>query len=554
MKYFLIFFLILQISVAQTLSISINENTYGIDQTNLIIVSQFKNIADYNDLSNYSDITIVFNGENYQFLQIPKSLRFGTKYILTKNSNEYNLFFTSLPIISINTSNNIEDEPKVSANYTYSDNEQIVNSIIGIELRGGVSQSFPKKTYDLEFWTDETGDNSQNFQFGNLRNDDDWVLDALYNEPLRIRSYIAHKLWLSIHQPYYLEDEENAKSGADVLFTELFLNNIYTGIYLLSEQIDKKLLQLKSFNGNIRGELYKGFTWGNSTYSELPNFDNNDRIWGGFEMKYPKESQITNWGNLYNYIDFAINSDNETFEGEIWSKFNKENCIDYFLFLNLIRATDNTGKNIYVAKYKTNELYFNVPWDLDGHLGTIWNGENDSTTDDILQNGLYYRLLNENPQNFNQDLRTRWFELRNDILSNLNLRNYISEAYTTLNSNNVFERESIVFPNYPFDVTSLNYMNNWLDERLIFLDNYFNILTIFDNEILSSKIYPVPSKNIVNFNFESSNLLEYSIFSIDGKLIFKDKFKKSHTININNLKIGVYFVHIENKIFKIIKI
>lgn len=555
MKYFLITFLLIsKVIVAQTLTINISENKFGVDQTNLIIVSQLENIEDYDDLTSHTEIIINFNNVSYQFQEIPLSLQFGTKYTLLKDSIEYHFFITNLPIINISTTNIIEDEPKVVANFVYSDSNQIVDSVVGIELRGGTSQSFPKKTYDLEFWTDETGENNQNFQFGDLRNDDDWVLDALYNEPLRIRSYIAHKLWLSIHHPYYLEDEETAKSGADVLFAELFLNNIYTGIYLLSEQIDKKLLQLKSFNDNIRGELYKGFTWGNTTYSDLPDFDNDSRIWGGFEMKYPKENQITNWENLYDYIDFAINSNNETFESEIWSNFNKENCIDYFLFLNLIRATDNTGKNIYVAKYKTDEVYFNIPWDLDGNLGAIWNGEQDNTTDDILQNGLYYRLLTENPQNFYQDLKTRWFELRDNILSNDNLNGYISDAYNELNSNNVFERESMVFPNYPFDTQSLNYMNDWLEQRLIFLDNYFNTLTITENEFLLPSIYPIPSKNSITFNFENTISLDYSIFSIEGKLILKNKLENNNAINISTLKPGIYFVHIKNSVFKIIKL
>ena len=106
----------------------------------------------------------------------------------------------------------------------------------------------------MEFWNDTLGAVTSDVSFGELRTDDDWILDALYNEPLRLRSYVANKLWLSIHQnPYYIDERPNAKSAADVMYVEVFLNGNYNGIYNLSEQVDKKQLKLKSYKEIIRG-------------------------------------------------------------------------------------------------------------------------------------------------------------------------------------------------------------------------------------------------------------------------------------------------------------
>ena len=301
------------------------------------------------------------------------------------SSDQFVLYFTPLPIISIETNNIIVDEPKVQAVFTYSDNEQTLSSNIGIEIRGGASQSYPKKTYDIEFWDDETGNLNVDMKFGQLREDDDWILDALYNEPLRLRSYTANKLWKQIQVPYYVNYEPKAKPGADVMYVEMFLNGVYNGLYNLSEPIDRKQLKIKKFNDNLRGELYKGYTWGASTFTSLPSYNNNSRVWGGYEFEYPKSSEITDWSSLYQFTNFVINSSELEFENDIWSRFEKDNFINYFLFLNLIRATDNTGKNIYLAKYKQGEPYFYIPWDLDGCFGTIWNGTNSNITDDILK-------------------------------------------------------------------------------------------------------------------------------------------------------------------------
>ncbi len=348
---------------AQNLTITIPENHFGIDNDNSIIISRIENIEDYNNLQTYNELKISFGDDHFMFNTIPDNLQYSASYQInnTNNSKQYTLYFTELPIISIVASEEILNEPKILANFTYSDNTQTLTSLIGIELRGGSSLAYPKKNYDLEFWTDSTGEDTHNVQFGNLRSDDDWILKSLYNEPLRLRSYTASKLWLNLYTPSYIADEPKAKAGADVAFAEVFLNDTYNGIYNLSEQVDKKQLKLKSFNDHIRGELYKGKSWGATTFTELPPYDNNLRTWGGYVYKYPKENQITDWANLYQFTDFVINASDEDFSNSIWNKYNEENFASYFMFLNLIRATDNTGKNIYLAKYKKNSEYFYVP-------------------------------------------------------------------------------------------------------------------------------------------------------------------------------------------------
>ena len=177
-----------------------------------------------------------------------------------------------IPTITIQTNDEILDEPKVLGTFTFTDiNGEVTTSNIGIEIRGGFSQSFPKKTYDIEFWNDAVGDETLDVQFGDLRKDDDWVLDALYNEPLRLNSFITHKIWLEMNQLYYAEQEPKAKSGADVMYVEVTVNDEYKGIYLLSEQVDRKLLKLKrNDNDVIRGELYKAYDSDDATFLMIP--------------------------------------------------------------------------------------------------------------------------------------------------------------------------------------------------------------------------------------------------------------------------------------------
>lgn len=469
---------------------------------------------------------------------------------------EYTLYFTQLPIISIESSNEILDEPKTLANFIYSDESQILISKIGIELRGGSSQKFPKKTYDIEFWKDNEGSDNYNVQFGDLRSDDDWILDALYNEPLRLRSYIAHKLWLKMHTPSYLIDEPKAKAGADVNYVEMFLNGKYKGVYNLSEQVDKKQLKIKSFKNVIRGELYKGVSWGAPAFRRLPDYNNDSREWSGYEMKFPKEKDITDWSNLYQFTDFVINSSNLEFVDTIWDRFDIENYSNYFLFVNLIKARDNLGQNIYVAKYKADEPYFYVPWDLDGSFGTIWNGANNNNSKSILRNGFMERVIDLNPNDFSSAISKKWFAYRDNIFNYDELSDTITTTYNFLLENKIYERESIVYNNYTYNKGDLSYMLNWLDRRLSYLDGYFKEPTIIEEDELipiNATVYPNPATNKIYISNVSDLITkDYLLFDLTGRLI-RQGYISDNYISIKNLEKGMYVVKLEQLTFKFVK-
>ena len=545
-------------SHAQVLKIQVSDKTYGIDEGNNFIVSHIDEIENYASTSQYDEIILCLNQRNLKFIEIPSSINFTTAYLVRDevSSQEYSLYFTLLPIIQIGSDLEIVDEPKVMANFIYADQEEIIESNIGIEIRGGFSQSYPKKTYDLEFWNDEFGDETKDVNFGDLRSDDDWILDALYNEPLRLRSYVANKLWLEMHSLYYIEEEPDAYAGANVLYAEMFVNGSYQGLYNISEPIDRKQLKLKSYDEGIRGELYKGITWGASTFGALPNYDNENREWSGYEYKYPKEGDGTDWENLYQFTNFVMNSSEEDFTRDIWSKFDFTNYSDYFLFLNLIRATDNTGKNIYLAKYDIGEPYFYVPWDLDGCFGTSWDGTNENITNDILSNGFFNRVTDSRALNSKIDIAKKWFDYRENLFSFDYLENIFTTHFEIFQTNKVYEREALVYPNYSFDEQELSYLLSWLEDRIAYLDEYFGDI-ISSTEEHGSKplinIYPNPADEKVFISPpDDLNGQTVKIFNSLGVLI-EETFIEGNSLSLYNLNKGIYFVELNAGIFKLIK-
>jgi len=546
---------------SQNIEIIAKEGKFIKDENLNLIVCNY-NITEYDDLTGINSLKIIIDNNSYEFEIIPVNLQFGVEYEVVYQTNSYRLYFSIMPIINIYSDFEIVDEPKILADFILTDttDADAIESFCGIELRGNYSQSLPKKSYDIELWEDETGAESNKISLLNMRDDDDWILISMYNEPLRIRNVTNHSLWRKIHTPYYIDQEDEAMSGIKTQYVEIAVNNEYLGIYALGEQIDKKQLQLKKYNSSIRGELYKAISWGAPTFSILPAYNNNSRIWGGFEMKYPKEDEITDWENIYNFVDFVINSTNENFENGVADEFIVDNAIDYFIFLNLLRATDNTGKNTYIAKYSDNEPYFYVPWDLDGTYGIIWNGNRENITNDILSNGFYERLLNSNINVFRENLANRWFELReNNALETDSIINSIYNNYYLLLTNGNYDREILKWGNDAIDLSNLEYTNTWINERFNYLDTYFsNITNITSYKQNNCKIYPNPTSGIINLEFANNNIKQISISDLTGKTIIeKVKIQQNEMIDLSNFESGIYIIKIQtdNEIFttKIIK-
>jgi len=385
------------------------------------------------------------------------------------------LDFSSLPVLKVQSYDSIKDEPKTAARMVYQKDSIVYEKVIGIEWRGNSALKYPKKSYDLEIWMDTISKESKDLTLGGLREDDDWILNSIYNEPIKLRSYFSNKLWLELSQSRGKDSLHKGKAGIDVAYVEVFLNDDYQGLYLLSEQVDRKQLDLKKFqNDTVRGELFKGGSYAvGSSFSGVKTFNNAFPHWDGFEMEYPYEDYTAHWDNLYEFVDFVVNGDDKTFAEDIASRLDLDNAVDYYIFINVLRATDNMGKNYFLARNDATTPYYFVPWDLDGVLGCIMDGKRISTTNDILSNGLFDRLLADNPADYRKKLTERWKELRTGSLETEKLTTNIRAIYEGLESNGLYERDGQVWPMEVPAADHLEYLLKWLNDRLTYLDGYF---------------------------------------------------------------------------------
>lgn len=456
----------------------------------------------------------------------------------------------SLPVIHITTPElNPWNDNLTLAHFSITDPQgESFSAHIGIKCHGGFSLSFPKRSFRIEFWADESGNATENHALMGMRSDDDWLLLAAYNEPLRARSMTCHDLWREIHTLYYHQQESDAQSCVNMKYAELFINDTYAGVYVVAERVDRKLLKLKPFNGIMHGELYKGKDYGATIFTSVPtSYDNSLPMLDGFEFKYP--DTMINWGNLYDFLDFVVNADDATFFNAIYRRVQIDNMVDYYIFMNATLAVDNYGKNVYVAKYKENEPYFFVPWDLDATMGNWYDGTPNPNYTEMLSNGLYNRLLSDKrPDGFCARLWQRWNSLYGNLISRDHIMDLFLAHVNYLKYNDVYEREHEAWPEFAFDSAQITYLSDWLDNHLPWLDDQIRILTqgVGIPECTSlCRLYPNPTNG--RFTIEGTGML--TVTNVLGQVVLTKEIAENETMELPK---GLYFVTFDGQTQKLV--
>ena len=78
--------------------------------------------------------------------------------------------------------------------------------------------------------------------------------------------------------------------------------------------------------------------------------------------------------------------------------------------------------------------------------------------------------------------------------------------------------------------------------------------SVAEEELVSYHVYPNPSKNIIHITSPSVTQMTCVLYSLSGQRILeKDASTNSISIDISELKAGMYILKINNQITKIVK-
>lgn len=439
------------------------------------------------------------------------------------------LSFTFLPIVELTVSGangesytsgslRVSYDPAIDEDDDESGNGELLEA--AFKYRGATASHYDKKSYAIKLRTKASGDYDRKF-FG-LRNDNNWILDAASVDPSMMRNRVATDLWNDFsHKPYYKDRVKNERTGTRGRFVEVVLNGSYAGLYCMTEKMDRKQAkaekQTLAPDGHAvqRGSVYKSTAWKyevlmghepderayprTAPEDYLPYNEEHSETWRGWEIKYPDpEHQIIDWGPLYNCINFTSTQGGTKFDEGFDTYWDMDQVKDYWLFIDLLLATDNHGKNLFLINYDqqadvdAQKMAIGV-WDLDGTFGIRWDGRNSVTQasqdyDKFLwayehgNHTLFYRLKFSKRYNWKAILAKRYAKLRHTHFDPEALKQRFADYLALFAESGADKREarvwgSIHHPQYPGDhsdiASAVDYAQRWIDERIAFLDSQY---------------------------------------------------------------------------------
>ena len=416
----------------------------------------------------------------------------------------------------------------------YPDGSSDNNLSARIKWRGGTTnaEGKHKRNYKIKF--------SEDHSFFGMRNDNNWILDAGQADVFRLRNRIATELWNDFAtKPYYIDQETKALSGVRGQVVEVYLNEEYRGIYCLTECMDRKQMKLKKYDkdGTIHGVLWKSTGFGSSLMNTLPDsYDNNQPMMDVFEAKYPEPGDDlpeTDYSTLWNAINFVINTNDNDFSNHVNEYFDLPVVLDYYLFINILGAIDNIGKNMYWAVYDKQKDKKITPavWDLDLTVGcsTLGQYSEDFLSPEYPLLDPFYlvtRLKQTDYNHFNQKVSERYKELRKTYFNPDNLFSRYESYYNILKQSGAAQREEEKWSGdsdvYGHEINfekELEYIKNWINRRILFLDKQFQY---GDDTYISNTTYQ-SEKTIIYSLFgqriNKYNQLKNNIYIINGKKV-----------------------------------
>lgn len=458
----------------------------------------------------------------------------------------WTLSFSALPHFQLSAPNGIADEPKLPTTFVWcAPDGDSTGGWLGVEFRGATSQLYPKKSLDLELWTDASGSTSWDRSFLGMRSDDDWHLFAMYNEPARLNNYVGHKLWRQIARVPYLDAEPNVVLGIDQEYVEVFLDGTYHGVFLLTEQLDRKQLKLKKHDGTTRGYMAKGVDNDYGTWMVNPLWccDNSSTYWLGFERMYPDE--VIDWQPMYDHINFLVNSPSPVLWNDQNRHFSTANSIDWFLHVNTLYALDNTSKNVIWSRYDAGHPFFLVAWDLDGIMGTNWNGEWINEHTGLLSNPFFDKLKGDcRVGGWVDQLLQRYEVLKSQGFIGDSILAWMDDAHGLLSSSGVYGREAAVWGCDPSYAVA---HREWLQRRLSYLDAHLPLLCPSLAETKKTmKVVPNPSVDLAELHWAGFRPVDVRILNAQGQTVGGFRVTGERT-PLPSLPTGLYYLVTEEE-------
>lgn len=424
-----------------------------------------------------------FSLSSFNYNNIEVISPYKVKYYIEKIDNEhytifvysssyyyqYNICLVKIPLINIysfDAFNNKEcdmefDECPVGITISdYKTNNgfnfySVLNSYGKIKVRGTTSRHFEKKSYKISVDTKT--------EILGLSSDNDWVLDALYSDPSKIRNKLSSDIWNKIN------NNQSINNDLGVEFVEVFIDNQYMGLYTIKNNVDSHVVSLDD-----SGLLIKAVNHFNYDYVDLLKNKNfvvaEDGSFLNMEIKKYNSNLFKEFLNkMYDYYSNNV----------IFDNFEQENYLNYKILISLISGDDNVTKNIYYSIDNLESRILVTPWDMDMTWGLIFDSDSSICSKKIIDNyaddfRMQYDVTYDLSDDSLQLVKQRYWELRKDVINVETINSFLDEYEKLIIDSGASQRDSCRWYNYDFKL-EVGDIREWAKKRIDYLDSYFMV-------------------------------------------------------------------------------
>ena len=501
---------------------------------------------------------------------------------------------SNLPIIKINTlGQTVIDDPKIQCKMKVIDNgpgnrNYITDTLytydgwIGIEIRGSSSQMFPKKSFGVE--TRDSMQTDTSVALLGMPPENDWVFNANYTDKTFMRNTLAYDLFGKM-----------GRYSTRTRYAEVFINNLYQGIYVITEKIKKDSNRVDVANLTTLDN-----TWPDVSGGYILKVDKTTGSGGGqgftslfpptsggntptILFDYPSSTDITIQQRSYivAYMDSfetALNGPNFADSVIGYQKYADMNSfIDFMLLNEVTKCVDSYRISSYLYKEKSvagGKLFAGPVWDFDIAWGNAdyYNGQftngwayitNNGNGSDPFQVPFWWsRFMQDN--NYKNAMKCRWNDLRAGAFSTASIHNWIDSVALVLNESQqrnftlwpilgtyVWPNPSPIPQNYPDEVSQLK---TWIGSRLNFIDNLLPGICIPTGlEETSSKkfnVYPNPATDEFYITASKETIDKITLCDLTGRTILTlipENEQETISVKTSHLPHGIYIVQVESR-------
>jgi len=350
-------------------------------------------------------------------------------------------------------------------------------SLARMHIRGRSSREYPKNSFKLELLKEEGGIlTERDATLLGMRRDGDWNLNGMYAEPTKVRDKVAADLWLNI-----TADRETAgvRNGYRTEYVEMIVNEHYFGLFLMTERIDRKQMDLADEDYMYFSEADVG-----KTYLDFRTCEDDDLTVAGYSLKWPKErtEPYDEWKAMEE-LTLATTWNIDQFREWAPTWINTDSLVDYEVFLQAAAAVDNVIQNTYLIARSNGDGTYTfsfVPWDMDQTFGNRWHGEKPLYTHEDFGSMLEWdadyfwvsaKMSQTNADGYRDKVRERYNELRKTVISDQALTGMLEGEYALLTNSGAYIRNKTRWNDGGYN--DIGETVSFVTERLRRLDNQY---------------------------------------------------------------------------------